>query len=221
MKSVVNYLRRFRLISLLVFVSVISLSSCIGGTQDAVATGVAQTMQISELETRAAPIPTNEESSVCQLSDANNKVHINDAEGFCFQYPNNHTEVIDSASAVEISGPPPPANTDAFTTALTIEIENAQGMSTSQFAETKIDMLTDSILSEGFGDFDLDGEGALWVTEIFIGLGPPDARHAYAVHNGIGYILSLTPDGGNDYDVAIEASNLWNTITDTWVWFTP
>lgn len=221
MKSAANYLLRFRLIFLLVFVSVINLSSCISGTQDAVATGVAQTMQISELETRAAPIATAEEISACQQSDATNNVYINEAEGLCFQYPASHTEVIDSAWAFEIIGPPPPANTDAFTISFMIKIEPALDITTSQFAQSSIDNLTDAILSENFVEFEIDGESALWVVETYIGLGPPDGRYGYIVHNEKGFTLSLTPNGGNDYDLDIEAANLWGTIINTWTWLNP
>jgi len=207
-----------QLASLISLVIVLSLSACSDNLDSAIATSVSQTLQVSQLETAVAQ---ESPSDVCPSANSNVSLFRNDQYGFCFLYPSDHRENEESEFALSISGPPPPENTDAFTTLISIQIIETGEKGSDQFAQDMIGQLEEGSVTEGTTPFNLGLDKGVWASQIFFGLGPQDGRLGYIVHNGNGYVLMMIPDGGTDYDISILADTLWETVTNSWVWFTP
>lgn len=160
------------------------------------------------------------ESGVCPATDASSELYTNTVYGFCFLFPNDHSDQSGNSQVAEvittISGPPVTDGTVGLTTSFSVSVEDAQGRDSSQYAADKISQAQTPGTTPATTNFSLDGEGAVWTEELGSLAG---ARNAYLVHNGIGYTLTLIPNGGDATDLNTQAQLLWTKITQTWIWF--
>lgn len=156
----------------------------------------------------------------CPIPDANTLLHVNQANGFCFLYPNDH---IDRSSDLQvpsivssIQGPPVPDDVaEGLTTSFSVNVEDALGKTTDQFVTDKIDQGKIPGDTPSTTQFTLDGEGATWTEDLGSQVG---ARSGFLVHNETGFSLTVIPNGGDFDDINIQAEDLWNTITLSWKW---
>ena len=155
----------------------------------------------------------------CPVPDAGTLLYVNATFGFCFLYPADHTDNssdLDFVAITRISGAPVSDGTIGLTTSFTVTLEDGLGRSSSEFVTEKIDQAKIPGSTPTTTSFTLDGEAAIWTEALPSQVG---ARSGYLVHNGLGYILTLIPNGGDFDDINIAAENLWTTITTTWQWF--
>lgn len=182
-------------------------------------TGPTAVIQIrigGELAQQQAAAPPAQISG-CPVPDVDTLLYVNQSEGYCFLYPNDHTEgqIASDASASTVIQGPAPAGNEGLTTSFSVYIEDAQGKATDQYVTETIEDAKIPGSNPAQTSFVLDGETGFWTEELPSQVG---ARNGFLVHNETGFSLIVIPNGGDFDDINIQAEDLWNTITISWKW---
>lgn len=152
-------------------------------------------------------------SGICTVPITDTKVYVNVSDGYCFLIPSSY-----SANAGSFSAPGTDGGGENLNVSMSIDLENAAGKNTNQYANDKIEAAKIPGSTPDTSTVSLDGENAIWTEDLPSQAG---ARITYLVHNGQGFTISLIPEGGNATPVNQEAEAFWTLVTNTWMWISP
>jgi inhibitor of cysteine peptidase len=163
----------------------------------------------SSLEIPQAPLVSSDASQVCPKATADTVSYVNEQEGFCLLQLLGFTVQSAVSNTVVLESPPLGENGQAVPASLTIEALPDSGASSAEdIANERLGSAESAGVSQQ--PFTLGGEPAVLADQV-----PGDlaTRQVFAVHDGTGYVLTLSPVDSSAPLAYQAAELLWKTVS--------
>lgn len=163
----------------------------------------------SSLEIPQAPLVSSDSSQVCPKATADTVSYVNEQEGFCLLQLLGFTVQSTVSNTVVLESPPLGENGQAVPASLTIEALPDSGASSAEdIANERLGSAESAGVSQQ--PFTLGGEPAVLADQV-----PGDlaTRQVFAVHDGTGYVLTLSPVDSSAPLAYQAAELLWKTVS--------
>jgi len=163
----------------------------------------------SSLEIPQAPLVSSDSSQVCPKATADTVSYVNEQEGFCLLQLLGFTVQSTVSNTVVLESPPLGENGQAVPASLTIEALPDSGASSAEdIANERLGSAESAGVSQQL--FTLGGEPAVLADQV-----PGDlaTRQVFAVHDGTGYVLTLSPVDSSAPLAYQAAELLWKTVS--------
>jgi hypothetical protein len=166
----------------------------------------------SSLELPEAPLVSTDASQVCPKATADTVSYVNEQEGFCLLNLPGFTVQSSISNTVVLESPPVGQDGKAVPASLTIEAFPDSGTSSAKdIADERLGGVTGSA-EVNPQPFNLGGEPALMADQV---PGELATRQVFVVHDGTGYVLTLSPVDSAAPLAYQAAELLWKTVSNS------
>jgi len=165
----------------------------------------------SSLELPEAPLVSTDSSQVCPKATADTVSYVNETQGFCMLNLLGFTVQSAVSNTVVLESPPVGGNGQAVPASLTIEaLPDSSASSAEDIANERLGSAESDSTSISQQPFTLGGEPAVLADQV-----PGDlaTRQVFVLHDGTGYVLTLSPVDSAAPLAYQAAELLWKTVS--------